>query len=180
MPAPKQAFTADDYWALPEGRRAELIDGELLDMAPPSVTHQRIVTGLARVLGNHVEADEGGCLVLCAPVAVDLDADESTWVEPDVLVVCDPSKVTDRAIQGSPDLVVEVSSPSSLRMDYYRKTALYEQAGVREYWIVDPGHRRTTVYRFDQDGIPVIYPFGIAVPVGIWDGGLAIEVGALA
>ena len=170
--------TADDYWDLPEGRRAELIDGELLDMAPPSVTHQKIVGGIFRAFAGYIDERAGDCLALQSPVAVDLAADGSTWVEPDVLVVCDPSKVTERAIVGAPDFVAEVASPSSMRMDYYKKLDLYEQAGVREYWIVDPAHGRTTVYRFSREGIPIVYPFGVDVPVGIWDGAVSVEVGA--
>lgn len=180
MPMLQEAFaTADDYWNLPEGRRAELVDGVLYDMAPPSVAHQKVAGGLFRLLANHIEEIGGTCLALQAPVAVDLEANEGTWVEPDVLVVCDPAKVTDRAIVGAPDFVAEVVSPSSMRMDYYKKLELYERAGVREYWIVDLAHRRTTVYRFTRDGIPVVYPFGVPVPVGVWDDGLLVEVGDL-
>lgn len=180
MAIPQEAHaTAEDYWSLPEGRRAELVEGKLYDMAPPSVVHQKAAGGLFRLLANHIDEVGGPCLALQAPVAVDLEADGKTWVEPDVLVVCDPAKVTDRAIEGAPDFVAEVVSPSSMRMDYYKKLELYERAGVREYWIVDPGHRRTTVYRFMRDGIPVVYPFGVPVPVGIWDDGLLVEVGAL-
>lgn len=175
----KASATVQDYWSVPDGHRSELIDGVLYDMAPPSVTHQRIAGGLARAFGNYVADHHGDCLVLQAPTAVDLAANETTWVEPDVLVVCDPKKVTDRAIVGAPDLVVEVVSPSSMRMDYYKKLGLYEQAGVREYWIVDPSHRRTTAYRFMRDGIPIIYPFDAAVPVSIWDDDLAVDIGSL-
>lgn len=180
MAIPQEApATAADYWGLPEGRRAELVEGELYDMAPPSIAHQKVVGGLFRALANHVEVQRGDCLVLQAPVAVDLAADESTWVEPDVLVVCDSSKVTERAVVGAPDFVAEVVSPSSMRMDYYKKLDLYERAGVGEYWIVDPAHRRTTVYRFEHEGIPVVYPFGVEVPVGIWGDEPSVEVGAL-
>ena len=93
--------------------------------------------------------------------------------------MCDSSKVTERAVVGAPDFVAEVVSPSSMRMDYYKKLDLYERAGVGEYWIVDPAHRRTTVYRFEREGIPVVYPFGVAVSVGIWGDEPSIEVGAL-
>lgn len=123
MAIPQEApATAADYWGLSEGRRAELVEGELYDMAPPSIAHQKVVGGLFRALANHVEAQRGDCLVLQAPVAVDLAADESTWVEPDVLVVCDSSKVTERAVVGAPDFVAEVVSPSSMRMDSTRSS----------------------------------------------------------
>lgn len=88
MPLPKmngRVCTTEDYWNLPDGRRAELIDGVLYDMAPPSRAHQSIVTGIATDLTTHVRAHGGPCRVAAAPVAVNLNADESTWVEPDVL-----------------------------------------------------------------------------------------------
>lgn len=86
MAIPQEApATAADYWGLPEGRRAELVEGELYDMAPPSIAHQKVVGGLFRALANHVEAQRGDCLVLQAPVAVDLAADESTWSSPTCL-----------------------------------------------------------------------------------------------
>lgn len=180
MPMPKSGeFTSADYWNLPEGVRAELIDGVLYDMAPPSWEHQKIVAGLVRRLGNHVETNGGPCQVVGAPIAVNLCADDSTWVEPDVIVVCDPEKVSARGCEGAPDFVAEVVSPSSVTMDYFTKAARYQRAGVREYWIVDPAARQTSVYRY-QDGPNLLacYPFDAAVPVGVFKG-LAITVAEL-
>lgn len=182
MPLPQESsYSVRDYWNLPEGVRAELIGGKLYDMAPPSRRHQAIVTNLARLLGNFIEANGGPCEVYVAPFAVNLSADDSTFVEPDITVVCDPSKLDDRGCKGAPDLVVEVVSPSSRRMDYATKTALYMDAGVREYWICDPDKAMTTVYLFEEEGFaPVIYPFGIAVPVSIYAGKLQVTMGDLA
>lgn len=181
MPLPQLSeYTAEDYWALPDGQRAELIDGELYDMAPPTVAHQSIVTELARRLGNAVEQAGGPCKVLVSPVAVNLSADDSTYVEPDVIVVCDPSKLSDRGCEGAPDLIVEVVSPSSRKMDYLTKAALYSEARVREYWVIDPPLKRTTVYRYDIENLaPLVYPFAVPVPVGIWGGTPAITVAEL-
>ena len=126
-------MTAEDYWALPDGERAELIDGELWDLAAPNRLHQEIAAELTKRMRNHVDAHHGGCKVYVAPFAVNLFADESTFVEPDVSVICDPEKLSSRGCEGAPDMVVEVVSPSSRSMDYTTKQSLYSEAGVREY-----------------------------------------------
>lgn len=168
------AYTAEDYWNLPDGQRAELIGGELYGMASPTWTHQRLVGGLYRILGEHIDAKKLPCVAIVAPFAVNLFADDSTFVEPDMLVVCDKNKLSDRACEGAPDLVVEVVSPSSRHMDYAKKNALYSEAGVREYWIVDPERRRTTVYRYEEDAAPQILPFDVPVESGICPGFQAV------
>ena len=181
MPLPQATeYTAQDYWNLPEGTRAELIGSELYSMAPPSRTHQAIVTNLAKKIGVFIDANGGPCEVYVAPLAVNLNADDSTYVEPDVMVICDPSKLNDRGCNGAPDLVVEVVSPSSRRMDYATKTSLYMSAEVREYWVVDPEKAMTTVFLFEQkDFAPVIYPFATPVPVGIYDEKLQVTMAQL-
>ncbi|MBS5478269.1 MAG: Uma2 family endonuclease [Coriobacteriia bacterium] len=172
--------TADDYWNLPDGTRAELIGGKLYDIAPPSYTHQVIVSGLVRELGNYVASAGGPCRVIPAPFAVNLHADDSTYVEPDVSVICDPAKLSERGCEGAPDLVVEVVSPSSQKRDYFTKCSLYETAGVHEYWIVDPASSQTTVCRFDAETGPLaMYSFDEPVPVGIWDDAVSITVADL-
>ena len=172
MPLPQGARqTAEDYWALPEGERAELIDGVLYAMTPPNRKHQDIVSGLIRQLKDFIKRNGGPCRAYVSPFAVNLNADDTTYVEPDVLVVCDPSKLTDRGCEGAPDFVAEVVSPSSRSMDYVKKTALYLDAGVREYWIVDPQICQTTVYRFGLEGpFLTTYAFNEPVPVGIFEG----------
>lgn len=162
--------TAADYWGLPEGRRAELIDGELWDQASPSRKHQEILMELAGVFRAHIAAQGGACKVYQAPFAVNVLGDESTFVEPDLSVICDRSKLSDRGCEGAPDLVVEVVSPSNPGMDYVTKLNLYREAGVREYWICDPERERTHVYRFETDSVPSIYAFAVAVPSGVFPG----------
>lgn len=163
-------YTAEDYWNLPDGQRAELIGGELYDLAAPSRTHQRLVLGIGRAASDYIEAHKLPCEADISPFAVNLRADDTTFVEPDVLVVCDKSKLSDRGCEGAPDFVVEVVSPSSAHMDYVTKNVLYCEAGVREYWIVDPRRRRTTVYRYEEDAAPVILPFDVPVESGICPG----------
>ena len=179
MPLPREHhYTSEDYWNLPEGHRAELIDGQLYDMAPPSRMHQKLISQFMLVLGQYIRDHHGTCEVYPAPFAVNLDAEDKDWVEPDISVICDTSKLDDRGCNGAPDLVVEVVSPSSRRIDYSTKNALYSEAGVREYWIVDPEKEQTTVYRYEDDAAPIVYPFADNIPVGIFPG-LAINVADL-
>ena len=179
MPLSKgQTYTSADYWNLPEDRRAELIGGQLYDMAPPSRMHQRIISQISRIIGNHIESQNGSCEVYPSPFAVNPEAADKDWVEPDISVICDKNKLTDRGCSGAPDLIVEVVSPSSRRMDYSTKNALYSEAGVREYWIVDPEKERTTIYHYEEDAAPTIYTFSQAVPVGIFEG-LSITIADL-
>lgn len=162
------SYTAEDYWNLPEGERAELIDGKLYNMAPPSRIHQEIVSGLTRIVGNYIADHHGNCRVYPAPFAINLDADDKDWVEPDVSVICDPNKLTDRGCIGAPDLIIEIVSPASRKTDYIKKNALYLDSGVKEYWIVDPMRKSTLVYCYEEDATPVFYPFDHAITVGIY------------
>lgn len=168
MPLPKA--TAQDYWALPEGVRAELIDGELWDLTSPSRKHQEIVSAVVRRLGNFIDSHGGPCKVYPAPLAVNLFADDSTFVEPDVLAVCDSKKLSDRGCEGAPDFVMEVVSPSNPEMDYISKLNLYREAGVREYWICDPMRERTLVYNFGSDAVMAMHGFGETVLSSVFPG----------
>lgn len=179
MPLPKeQIYTSKDYWDLPEGTRAELIGGRLYAMAPPNYRHQKLVSEFTQIFGNYIKSHHGTCEVIPAPFAVDLDADDQTWVEPDISVICDPDKLTEQGCSGAPDLIVEIVSPSSRKMDYATKNALYLNAGVREYWIVDPMKERITVYHYEEDAAPVIYPFNVPIQAAIFPG-LTITVAEL-
>lgn len=172
MPLPKPIATAEDYWALPDGVRAELINGELWDLASPSRAHQEVVHIIDRSLGNFIAEHGGPCKVYPAPFAVNLFGDDSTFVEPDVSVVCDRDKLSDRGCEGAPDFVMEVVSPSNPGMDYVSKLHLYQDAGVREYWICDPDRRRVTTYLFGEgEGFDTqVYDFSEVVPSRIFPG----------
>lgn len=174
----KAAMTADDYWSLPDGVHAELIDGELRDLASPSRKHQEIVAELTYAIKAHIVAHGGPCKVYQAPFVVNLFGDDSTFVKPDLSAVCDRTKLSDRGCEGAPDFVVEVVSPGNPGMDYVTKLNLYKEAGVREYWICDPERERTHVYRFEDDSVPSIYPFASPVPCGVFPG-FAIDFGAI-
>jgi Uma2 family endonuclease len=163
-------YTTDYIDSLPDGQRAELIDGVVYDMAPPNRQHQELVSGLHYKIRDYIEKKGGSCKVYPAPFAVFLNADDKTYVEPDISVICDKNKLTDKGCNGAPDFIIEVVSPSSRRMDYNRKTGIYMDAGVREYWIVDSEKERTTVYRYEEDAAPAIYLFEQEISVGIYEG----------
>ena len=162
-------YTADDYWNLPDGERAELINGQLYALASPSRMHQKLIIELTFYFQQYIKSNNGDCEIYVAPFAVNLNANDQTFVEPDISVICDPDKLSDRGCEGAPDLVIEVVSPSSRRMDYIRKMALYADAGVREYWIIDPATEQTTLYRFEETDAPAIIPFNQDIPVGIYE-----------
>ena len=160
MPFPNpQYYTIEDIYALPEGERAELIDGKMYMIAPPSYLHQTLCMELSATIRDYIRSHNGSCQVLPSPLAVNLQADDTTYVEPDISVVCDRSKINPKGISGAPDFIVEIVSPSSRKMDYITKNTLYSETGVREYWIVDPPRRRTTIYRYEEDAAPMIVPF---------------------
>jgi Uma2 family endonuclease len=147
-------YTYADYRSWPEDVRYELIDGAAFLMAPaPSLDHQTLAFEVGRQLGNALEGRP--CRVLLAPVDVLLASDDraadavDTVVQTDVLVVCDPAKLTPRGVRGAPDWVMEVISPASASHDQTVKLAAYERAGVREYWLAHPGDRVLTIYRHD-------------------------------
>lgn len=170
MPLPnKRIYTIEDIYALPDGKHAELIDGQLYDMAPPTPSHQRISFAVSRRIADYIETHHGDCEVFPAPFAVFLTDNDETYVEPDISVICDRSKLSDRGCEGAPDWIIEIVSPSSRRMDYYKKNALYADAGVREYWIVDPLKERTMVCYFEKNESPMILSFDQAVQSGIYD-----------
>lgn len=170
MPLPKQRYyTAEDYWNLPDGQRAELINGQLYAMAPPSRIHQEIVQQLSRVIGNYISDKRGDCKVYPAPFAVNLNSDDSIYVEPDISVICDKNKLTEKGCTGAPDWIIEVVSPSSQRIDYLTKLFKYRTAGVKEYWIVNPMQQTVQVYIFTESEDSIQYSFNDKVKTGIYE-----------
>ena len=162
--------TLEDYLALPEGTRIELIDGRFYDMAAPTFVHQRISAMICFEFEKFINENGGPCVPSIAPTDVQLDNDDKTMVQPDVLVVCDRSKITYERVKGAPDLIIEVLSPSNWYMDTNRKLKKYKNAGVREYWIVIPDEKVVLVYEFEKSSDAIEYTFNDTIPVGIWDG----------
>jgi Uma2 family endonuclease len=157
LPAEKERHTFADVLMWPDDERAELINGEIFLMAPaPSRAHQGISMELSRQFANYLEGKK--CKAYHAPFDVrlfeqegDNPEDVDTVVEPDITIVCDLSKLDDRGCKGAPDMVVEILSPSTQRHDRLVKLGLYQRAGVREYWIVDPDSSTVQVF-LQRDG----------------------------
>lgn len=170
----EETYTIDDIYALPEGERAELIDGKIYYMAPPNTNHQRLVNYLSTEINIYIRNNKGSCEIFPAPFAVFLNENDSNYVEPDISVICDPSKLDDKGCHGVPDWIIEIVSLSSRQMDYYKKLFKYRTAGVREYWVVDPDKNIVIVYNFEADTM-IEYTFGEEVPVGIYEG-LSIKI----
>ena len=170
MPLPKHnAYTIEDIYALPDGQRAELIDGQIYDMAPPSRIHQKISTQLVSCINHYISAEHhGNCEVYAAPFAVFLNKDNKNYVEPDVSVICDPDKLDDKGCNGAPDWIIEIVSPSSQHLDYLTKLLKYRTAGVREYWIVNPLKDTIQTYSFEGEENSVQYAFDEIIPVTIY------------
>ncbi len=165
----EEVYTIDDIYALPEGERAELIDGKIYYMAPPNTRHQRLLNYISTEINMYIRAKDGGCEVFPAPFAVFLNQDDINYVEPDISVICNPSMLDDKGCHGAPDWVIEIVSPGNKPMDYFTKLFKYRAAGVREYWIVDPAKEMVMVYRFEKETMEE-YSFGEDVPVGIYEG----------
>lgn len=173
-------YTLEDYYALPDDYRAELIDGVIYDMSSPNFNHQLLLARLHMTLFSYILANKGKCFALGAPLDVQLDCDNRTMVQPDVIVLCDHSKRRRFGIFGAPDLLIEILSPSTRKKDLGIKFIKYENAGVREYWIIDPEQEKVLVYDFSKEVYPVIYGFQSKVPVGIFDGKCVIDFNEIA
>ena len=167
MDALKEIYTIDDIYALPDGKRAELIDGQIYYMAPPGWKHQKLLNFINTEINMYIRNNNGNCEVIPAPFAVFLNNDDINYLEPDISVICDTSKLDEKGCHGAPDWVIEIVSPTSRTRDYYKKLVKYGAVGVKEYWIVDPDTKITTVYGFEKDTVEQ-YTFGKDVPVGIF------------
>lgn len=165
----KEIYTIEDIYALPDGEHAELIDGQIYYMAPPSWKHQKISGYLHNEIYNYIKSNNGKCEALAAPFAVFLNEDDINYVEPDISVICDLSILDEKGCHGAPDWMIEIVSASSKHMDYFIKLFKYRTAGVREYWIVDPVKERIMVYNFEKETTEE-YSFHEDVPVGIYEG----------
>ena len=164
--ADDREYTIEDIYALPEGVRAELLDGKLYFMAAPTRTHQRIGGEMHLAVASHIRARGGSCEVYIPPFGVFLNGDDSTFVEPDLTVVCDTSKLEEKGCIGAPDWVVEVVSPSSARLDAGLKLRKYRDAGVREVWIIYPEKRSVAVYIYADrlEKSITLYSFEDSIP----------------
>lgn len=163
-------YTEDDYYSLPEEVRAELIEGQIYYQAAPSRIHQKILMSVSKTIANYIDIKGGPCEVYPAPFAVKLREDRKTIVEPDISVICDPKKLTDKGCIGAPDWIIEIVSPGNSSHDYIRKLNLYADAGVREYWIVNPMKKSVYVYHLEETKFETsAYTFQDKIKANIYD-----------
>ncbi len=162
-------YTIEDCDALPEDVRTELIDGVIYYISAPTFAHQAIAGYVHAKLFNHITNKGGHCLPVISPIDVELDKDNKTRVQPDVLIVCDRSKVIQRCVYGAPDFILEVLSPSTKRKDMIIKLNKYLTAGVKEYWMIDPEKKKLIVYNLQdqKDLFPEIYEFDQKVAINV-------------
>ncbi len=161
----ERKYTIEDIYALPDGVRAELINGKLYYMATPTRTHQKLAGGMYLSVANYIRSKNGSCEVYIPPFAVFPFNDEETYLEPDLTVICDLSKLDEKGCHGAPDWVVEVLSPGTSRKDMGIKLFKYRSSGVREYWILDPERKIVIVYNFEGvEESAFLYSFDDAIP----------------
>ena len=138
-------------------------------MTPPNRIHQKLVNKLSQKISNYIDEKKDSCELYSAPFAVFLNADDKTYVEPDICIICDQSKLTDKGCNGAPDFIIEIVSPSTQRMDYFVKLFKYRTAGVREYWIVNPLKETVQIYSFEGDENSMQFSFDEEIKVNIYE-----------
>ncbi|MCQ2508101.1 MAG: Uma2 family endonuclease [Dorea sp.] len=170
-------YTTEDYFEIPEDVRVEVIDGVLYDMATPDYIHQMILSRMHFAFSLHILQKGKKCHVLQAPTGVQISCDDKTMVEPDLIVLCDKSKIRKFGIYGAPDFLLEVLSPSTRLKDLSVKLGKYQESGVREYWIIDPIREKLIIYNFmEENFIPQILPLTGEAEVAISEGELKINL----
>lgn len=168
-------YTLEDYYALPDDIRAELIDGELIFLEAPSSIHQELIGELFFEIKLYIRTNNGPCKILPSPLDVQLDCDNRTMLQPDISVICHRDRIVKKGVYGAPDLCIEIVSPSSRKRDYEKKRMKYQNAGVREYWIVDPKTESVLCYFFEESDKSHSYTFDDKIPVRIYDSNLVIN-----
>ena len=175
---PIKKYNYTDYLTFDENERIEIIEGRIYNMSPaPSRIHQEIIMEISYKIKNFIESNNGTCKVYVSPFDVILKNDDeniedsNNIVQPDISVICDKNKLTDKGCTGSPDMIVEVVCPFNTNNDCVRKLNLYDHYKVREYWIVDPIKKNIFVYTLSDNayGMPDVYTFNDKVKVNIYD-----------
>lgn len=164
-----QIITYEQYEAFSRDRRIEVFDGQIYDMASPSQEHQTILTELLVAIRNYLRKKGGGCRVFPAPFDVKLFNNPLTVVQPDLMIICDKDKLDGKRCNGAPDFIIEIVSASNPSDDYIRKLYYYKNAGVREYWIVDPRRKLVTVNYFEENMLNIQYSFEATIKVHIYE-----------
>lgn len=173
-------YTIEDYYAWPKEERIELIDGVVYVMDAPGFVHQRLVGEIFSQLDAYFEKKGGDCIPLISPVDVRLDCDDKTMVQPDLVILCDRDKIKRWGIMGAPDFILEILSPSTRRKDSLKKLQKYGDAGVKEYWILDPQRKTLLTYDFTDDWLPRLYPLTGTAGIALYGGELQIDLEEIA
>ncbi len=164
-----EIITLEQYENLPENRRVEVFENVVYDMASLSQIHQTLSMELSNIIYNYIKNKNGSCQVFSAPFDVKLSDKPFTIVQPDIMVICDKDKLDGKRCNGAPDFIIEIVSPGNPADDYIRKLYYYKNAGVREYWIVDPLRKIVTVNYFDNDMLNIQYSFYSTIKVNIYE-----------
>jgi len=188
MPLSKEdkLYTYADYLSYPECERWEIIDGVSYMQAAPAPIHQEILMELSKQIAVYLTGNP--CRIYPAPFCVRLpQGDEKNTrevknvVEPDISIICEKSKIDDKGCNGAPDMVIEIISPSSIKTDRVVKFNLYEKAGVKEYWIVEPDQKLVSVFQLQKNGRfsrPEMYTDEDSIMVSLFPD-LVIDLGAV-
>jgi len=162
LPKESNLLNYAEYLKLDDDIQYEIMDGQIYNMAPsPSVKHQSIAVELATEFNNHFR--NRSCRVI-SEIDVSLwgikdPSEVKEWVKPDIVIVCDKDKIMNNHIAGVPELIVEILSKSTAKMDKMIKFNYYQKAGVQEYWIVDPAHETIDVYVLENENYKHIGTF---------------------
>ena len=173
-------YTLEDYYALSREQRVELIDGTIYEMEAPGFVHQRITGEILFQIKGYLREKGGTCIPLAAPIDVRLDSDDKTMVQPDFILLCDKSKIKRWGILGAPDFILEVISRSTRKLDYTKKLQKYTDAGVKEYWIIDPEKKLLITYDFIHGDMPCIHPLEGRAGLALYNWELQIDLDEIA
>lgn len=179
-------YTIADYKSLPDETMpyVEMINGVFIyARSSPTPWHQLVLQEIMWTMDSYIKKNQGTCFVFVAPVDVyiqetkgqSLSEKGNTFLKPDGFIVCNRENIRDTGVMGAPDFIVEVLSKSTRRNDLKKKKRVYQESGVREYWMVDMEHEKIIVYCFEDKSEPVIYGFDDEIPVGIYNRDLKIH-----
>jgi Uma2 family endonuclease len=168
MPLEKEKhYSEQEYEDYENEGLTEYIDGKIIAMAPPSRIHQKLLGEITWRIRSFLEGKS--CEIYQSPFDVRLELENGIKrLEPDISIICDKNKLTANGCSGAPDLVIEIVSPSNLVYDYVTKASWYREAGVKEYWIVNPMNKKVTVFKYEIDAMDE-YTFENIVPMGIFE-----------
>lgn len=171
-------YTVEEYFAIANCSEYELINGRLIKKNAPAAEHQITSLQICMAFYQHILENKGGCQVIPAPFCVVLNEEDAVVVQPDVSVICDSEKLKDGCCYGAPEIVVEIVSPGNWKYDYREKLCIYDEYGVREYWIVDLERDRVLVYDFENSIGPQLMPLNEEVHSNVLSG-FSMNIGEL-